>query len=248
MNNDKPENESADPEYSRAVPSIEADRENEAKQGKFGKIAAVFCSICAWIVEFFKPANVVVILLFIATLALYCVTRDLVNDAQKTAERQLRAYVLPSEVNVTLKDATFTVGVVFKNTGQTPAYDIVASIDFDVVDESKINNAVEILCAKILEKKLHPDPDSSKGPIGPGTPFVVIHPVDLTKSDYPVAPDFIAQFPKLVEQKQRTIFAYGIVTYQDVFAQHRNKPVIWRVAKFGQGWTLASTNECNNPE
>lgn len=62
-------------------------------------------------------------LIFAATLALWWATRRLVKGADKTAERQLRAYVMIDSVNLT----NLAVGgnpeahITFKNSGQTPA-------------------------------------------------------------------------------------------------------------------------------
>jgi hypothetical protein len=63
-------------------------------------------------------------LLFLATLALFWATRDLVDDAKHNAERQLRAYVFPSHIEIRdFGTEKPTVGELrFKNSGQTPAY------------------------------------------------------------------------------------------------------------------------------
>lgn len=64
--------------------------------------------------------------LFVATLLLWLATRKLVKGAQDTAERQLRAYLLPIFGNV--RDfgshVTTKTQVILQNTGQTPAYDV----------------------------------------------------------------------------------------------------------------------------
>ena len=68
------------------------------------------------------------ILLAFGTLALYCATRNLVSSAEKTAERQLRAYV--SMASAAIQPQTNEAGisglyirVIVKNSGQTPARD-----------------------------------------------------------------------------------------------------------------------------
>lgn len=65
-------------------------------------------------------------LLFVATLALWLATRRLVRSAEKTAERQLRAYVSidgAAIMNVASGQTPKAV-IDFKNFGQTPAYNV----------------------------------------------------------------------------------------------------------------------------
>lgn len=80
-------------------------------------------------------------LLFIATLALWWTTRNLVKEARRTAQHQLRAYVslaadLPVSINS--KGASFIVRS--QNYGQTPANNVRVSIETIIVSKnSKIN-------------------------------------------------------------------------------------------------------------
>jgi hypothetical protein len=66
------------------------------------------------------------VLLFVATLGLWLATVRLVRGSEKTAERQLRAYVGITEATV----SDFAVGQILrvsmtiKNSGQTPAYKV----------------------------------------------------------------------------------------------------------------------------
>src|SRR5712664_1345441 len=82
--------------------------------------------IGGWFKKLGEPLTVVTLLLFLATGALYFATRDLVHDAEKTAERQLRAYLVLDEANITRFVAGQTIEFhgIIRNTGQTPAYDI----------------------------------------------------------------------------------------------------------------------------
>ena len=66
---------------------------------------------------------IVTLLLFIATLALVCVTRQLVIGAETTSKAQLRAYVLfeSGAINCQFKGC---IGINVRNSGQTPAYDL----------------------------------------------------------------------------------------------------------------------------
>jgi hypothetical protein len=66
--------------------------------------------------------------LFLATIALFFATRQLVKDAKETSERQLRAYVNledldPLDVNQRQPETVAYYGV-FRNFGLTPAYDV----------------------------------------------------------------------------------------------------------------------------
>ena len=77
-----------------------------------------------WNREEWWSEHIVEILLAIATLLLWIATRDLVRGAEKTAERQLRAYV-----GIDTTDLEFAPGgkifaeITAKNSGQTPAHD-----------------------------------------------------------------------------------------------------------------------------
>lgn len=63
-------------------------------------------------------------LLFFATLALWLSTRNLVRGADKTAERQLRAYLVPSGTEIEQIPGGFRMTVALRNTGQTPAFKV----------------------------------------------------------------------------------------------------------------------------
>ncbi|MEA2821698.1 MAG: hypothetical protein QOJ86_3702 [Bradyrhizobium sp.] len=63
-------------------------------------------------------------------------TKQLAIDAQQTAKRQFRAYVLyeGGTVNVYPSRANYTVTVSVRNSGQTPAYHLLYSWDSKVLD------------------------------------------------------------------------------------------------------------------
>ncbi|SHN83120.1 hypothetical protein [Bradyrhizobium erythrophlei] len=104
------------------------------------KIAEYFRYFWTWIQRFGEPLTVVTLLLFGATVGLYIATRDLVHDAENTAERQLRAYVgLKRDNNTVIKgvcpdcdlsrpvpaegvETRNNFQILIKNFGQTPAY------------------------------------------------------------------------------------------------------------------------------
>jgi hypothetical protein len=65
----------------------------------------------------------VTLILGAATAFLYLATRALVRGADDTAQRQLRAYISIIIAEATFfEDRPFTVRIVFKNSGKTPAY------------------------------------------------------------------------------------------------------------------------------
>ena len=75
-------------------------------------------------------------LLFAATMGLWWATWRLVRSAEKTAERQLRAYVLVTNITVSgvATDATPTADIIIRNSGQTPAYDVEVCIAVGLID------------------------------------------------------------------------------------------------------------------
>lgn len=75
-------------------------------------------------------------LLFAATLALYRATRDLVLGADRTAERQLRAYIYVAKTKLTFNTRTGTWDHSFriKNFGLTPAHNVRLTYNTQVVD------------------------------------------------------------------------------------------------------------------
>lgn len=79
-------------------------------------------------------------LLFLATFALWLATRKLVRGSEKTAERQLRAYLLPKGGTISPK-MDYAV-ITFSNNGQTPAYNVLASSAHAVVNFPLSNSAV----------------------------------------------------------------------------------------------------------
>jgi hypothetical protein len=73
-----------------------------------------------------EPGTVAAFLLFAATVALVCVTRSLVNDTEKTAERQLRAYIQasPNSVFNLESGSKLEAYIIISNSGQTPGKEV----------------------------------------------------------------------------------------------------------------------------
>lgn len=67
------------------------------------------------------------VLLFFATLALFCATRDLVQDAKHTSEKQLRAYVFLKDIRLEKSaDGAFDIIPEWENTGVTETVNMTA--------------------------------------------------------------------------------------------------------------------------
>jgi hypothetical protein len=97
------------------------------------------------------------VILAFSTIFLWAATRDLVAGAERTAERQLRAYVFIEEANLVYFDEVPVAQVLFKNAGQTPAYHFVAW------------NAVRLATFPLdLELRQPADADTNRAFIGPG--------------------------------------------------------------------------------
>jgi hypothetical protein len=106
---------------------LEAYRENRAKHTKTAKETS---RLKRWIKELSAPATIATLLLFLATLGLYLATRDLVHDAERTGENQLRAYMLMKTDGALAMSfvgrtddshALWQVVPIAENTGITPA-------------------------------------------------------------------------------------------------------------------------------
>lgn len=96
---------------------------------------AHYCQVCTQNSEKSKglisklndPTAIFTGLLFLATVALWWATWRLVTGAEKTAERQLRAYVFVTESSITDTDRPDIkrIAISIKNTGQTPAFNVI---------------------------------------------------------------------------------------------------------------------------
>jgi hypothetical protein len=78
-----------------------------------------------WVKKFGDPPTLVTLIVAVATVGLYCATRNLVDDAQTASRRQLRAYLGPGVASVA--DATSDdpkIRIPLKNYGSTPALDV----------------------------------------------------------------------------------------------------------------------------
>lgn len=141
--------------------------------------------------------------LAIYTARLWGATGKLVRGAEATAERQLRAYVLVSGGAVTdiENPAERKVQISIRNFGQTPAHGVRYWIGVGVREFP-------------LRSKLAEPPDSfplGSDVLGPGLPSVMVVPVP-TLSDWEET---------ALQCGDGAIYAYGRITYRDVFDKVR---------------------------
>lgn len=79
--------------------------------------------------------------LAVSTIGLWLATQSILREASLTSQKQLRAYVGISEINVTQLDGfEFQILVGFKNSGQTPAYGVKLSIEAATYENAKGTN------------------------------------------------------------------------------------------------------------
>jgi hypothetical protein len=122
MGGEESQDKRRDPEYASISTPIVANSDNQtdgASQG--GEPAGPFKR---WLSKFNEPLTVVTLLLFGATVGLVWETRDLVIDAQHTAERQLRSYLYVDHGSFGPVRAEYPSGprITIRSAGATPAY------------------------------------------------------------------------------------------------------------------------------
>jgi hypothetical protein len=133
-----------------------------------------------------------------ATMALFWATRQLVTGADKTAKRQLRAYLHVSEARFTdigFPSAIFLVN--YTNTGQTPAYDVYSSI---ALHFGKFRLSEELKAVGSGTKGM-----ITLGRDGEGHARIVA-PRGLSGEEYAA-----------VRDGKSAVFVYGVITYRDIF-------------------------------
>jgi hypothetical protein len=136
-------------------------------------------------------------LLFAATVGLWSATWWLVKSAEKTAERQLGAYIGIEWCKVISNDwgSTFEVEVQIKNAGQTPAFDVT----------HRIAAGLRVLHGEPLDFTM-PERRPSKLPLAPGITFILRTPIAIG------GPSGVGTIGF-----GRTIFVWGRIDYEDVF-------------------------------
>jgi hypothetical protein len=124
--------------------------------------------------------------------------------ARDTAERQLRAYMSPMgsaffEFDPNHPEKEFFALIVFKNSGQTPAYDFTAKGGATVAE------------FPLKEKLSLRDQPSGPGAIGPGNEYRLRVGIEGVPKDYWMA----------VQAGQAAIYVNGIYSYRDAFKIER---------------------------
>jgi hypothetical protein len=157
--------------------------------------------------------------LWIFTGLMWGATRQLVLGAKDTAQRQLRAYVcdVRGQADLIAAGKIIRIHLNFKNTGQTPAYNV--EIYRDGAD-------ILPLIDVPFERRVPFAPVNTI--MAPGSEFEVL--MELTQ----IAPDSLS----FVQNSTRAIFVWGRVIYADAFGAtwHFN----YRCVAFGPGvsWRL----------
>jgi hypothetical protein len=146
-------------------------------------------------------------LLFFATIMLAWTTWLLVKGAEKTAERQLRAYVITLPTGIALdRDKIDLIGINFtnKNSGQTPAY------------KTQLRAIVRQLPKPLPKGFVFEVPDVqeyAETAIGPGQDVSGVKWTSVTET------------PAQITAAGDGIYLYAITSYLDAFGKIRNTKV-----------------------
>jgi hypothetical protein len=146
--------------------------------------------------------------------------RQTVAIMKDTAQRQLRAYVSDVEGEAAFSgDGTFiNVDIVFRNSGQTPAYDVEIRCDPPVLgrtDARPFDQASRFAPVQTI--------------IAPDSKFVIRRILSI---------DNDANAIQQIQNSERAIFIWGSVNYRDAFAKRRH--FVFRCIALGPGpsWRL----------
>lgn len=161
-----------------------------------------------WAKLFADPVAFFTCLLFFATLALWWATRRLVVGAEKSSERQLRAYISsrPDFIHSFSPKTLATMRYTIENHGQTPAY-------------SMRNSAVvDILPYPLPEEfKFPPLPESMGAPM-------TLHPKETIFGNVTAQRNFSAkEISDAANDSGYRIYCFGIVTYETFGSTHTTK-------------------------
>ena len=154
--------------------------------------------------------------------------QDAVAVTKDTAQRQLRAYVVFDRVSLALKDNKINGAIIFKNTGQTPAYQINLDSHFFFGDEggsvTKLNPTEEVN-------------GTSKLTLGSNMTATVAFFVD------------VSNYISTIRDPKKAIIIYGSVTYKDVFGQpHHLRFKGERTRIEGQYWIMETAADGNDSD
>ncbi|HEY8094895.1 MAG TPA: hypothetical protein VIE65_02220 [Methylobacter sp.] len=137
------------------------------------------------------------------TLFLWLATRRLVRGSEKTAERQLRAYIFSDHAKIIGFNTPHPLVIAaFKNSGQTPAYNVIVWV------------SCHIDAYPLGKKHERPTDESSasRGHVGPGATFQI---------PTPLSENMTASKTATIKAGVEAIYYYGEVTYIDAFDEAR---------------------------
>ena len=161
-----------------------------------------------------------------ATVCLALFTAWLVKTGKDTAQRQLRADICDVSGEATLLEGPqkiIRISIEFKNSGQTPAYDVEIFCDQPVIAQHNQRPFID-------KYKFAP----AKTIIGAGSEF------RITRNLTQVAKDDV----DWVQQRVAAIFVWGRVNYTDTFKKRRH--FVFRCLAMGptsEGWKLHPHSE-----
>lgn len=146
------------------------------------------------------------VLLAFATFFLWSSTRDLVDDTKHNAERQLRAYVFPQELHVSDVELGKhpSATLVVKNTGLTPATEVVAWAGVWVGNFP--------LTAELIRATPEFMKTASRRSVGPGSSFTINNSWNEILT---------AQHIQMLQNGTAAVFVWGEITYLDIFGRKR---------------------------
>jgi hypothetical protein len=131
-------------------PSFESCIQEKQTQGANSHLPDYFAALPVCLGSFVHKYRdelvaVFTIVLALSTIYLWFATGDLVRGAERTAKRQLRAYVGVDEVSITgvERDKKPMIYVRIKNYGQTPAYSVKYWADIVIAKKLPVESAFE---------------------------------------------------------------------------------------------------------
>ena len=143
-------------------------------------------------------------LLFLATAWLAWATWQLVKGADKTAERQLRAYMgvgIESEIDIDAAIDHIDVKLTFHNYGATPAYRVHYRGELKIVDSSVTPDFFEINIDKIYAPRV----------IQPHAEFGYVARLPITREER----------GRVKTGNEQRIYLWGVLVYWDAFGVKR---------------------------
>jgi len=148
----------------------------------------------------------VTFLLFLATLALWLATQDLVKDAKHTAERQLRAYISmnPEIIRGFGHTEKIVVDFLTKNHGSTPAFEIDYAFGMGVFPNPLPKGFTFPAADRFVTDK--------------SALFPAANMISWFNNDRVLDPDDV----KNVEKDTHRFYVWGTTTYRDAFGKLRH--------------------------